>query len=110
MDAEPEPPTPLPGYQVLEVTISPGSPAAGMRLASIRWPAGSIPVSLLRHRKLQDARPGVILAAGDRISVLARTARPSPSRQRHDVAYGRQDSSARVTPPSLNGDTGRPGD
>ena len=73
------PPTPLPGYQVLEVTISSGSPAAGMRLASIRWPAGSIPVSLLRHRKLQDARPGVILAAGDRISVLART--PASSRQ-----------------------------
>jgi CIC family chloride channel protein len=105
-----EPPTPLPGFQVLEVTISPGSPAAGMSLASIRWPAGSIPVSLLRHRKLQDARPGVILAAGDRISVLAWTARPSPSRQRHDEPRNRQDSSARLASPSFSGDTGLPGD
>jgi chloride channel protein, CIC family len=104
------PPTPLPGYQVLEVTVSLGSPAAGMRLASIRWPTGSIPVSLLRHRKLQDAGPGVILAAGDRISVLARTARSSPSRQRHDEPPNRQDISTRMAPPSVNGDTGRPGD
>jgi chloride channel protein, CIC family len=78
-DADVEPPAPLPGYQVLEVTISPGSPAAGTRLASIRWPDGSIPVSVLRQRKLQDPHPGVILAAGDRISVLSpRRARCHP--------------------------------
>jgi chloride channel protein, CIC family len=100
------PPTPLHGYQVLEVTVSPGSPAAGMRLGSLRWPTGSIPVSLLRHRKLHDARPGVILAAGDRISVLARTARPSPSRLHHDGPHDRQHTSARIPPPSLNGDAG----
>jgi hypothetical protein len=80
-----------------------------MRLASIRWPAGSIPVSLLRHRKLQDARPGVILAAGDRISVLARTARPSSSRPGDEEPRGRQHSRARMAPPSPGGDTGQPG-
>jgi chloride channel protein, CIC family len=73
--ADAVPPTPLPGYQVLEVTVSPGSPAAGARLGNIRWPDGSIPVSVLRHRALQDPDPGVILAAGDRISVLARSPR-----------------------------------
>lgn len=107
--ADGAPPAPLPGYQVLEVTVSPGLPAAGMTLGSIRWPAGSIPVSVLRHRRLQDARPGVILAAGDRISVLARTARPSPSRLRHEEPHDAQDSSARKAPPSRNGDTGWPG-
>jgi hypothetical protein len=50
-----------------------------MRLGSIRWPDGSFPVSVLRHRMLQDPEPGVILAAGDRISLLGRTApRPHP--------------------------------
>jgi chloride channel protein, CIC family len=102
------PPTPLPGYQVLEVTVSPGSPAAGKRLGSVSWPAGSIPVGVLRHRALRDPRPGVILAAGDRIIVLARTARPSPSRPRHDRPHDRQDASGRMTPTSL-GDSGSPG-
>ena len=106
-DGEP-PPTPLRGYQVLEVTVSPGSPAAGMRLGSISWPAGSIPVSVLRHRRLRDPRPGVILAAGDRISVLAQTARPSPSRPGHHGPHTGKTASARVAPPSPGGDTGSP--
>jgi chloride channel protein, CIC family len=84
-----EPPTPLPGYQVLEVIIGPGSPAAGMRLASIHWPTGSIPVCVLRHRTLQHPDPGLILAAGDRISVLARAASPSPSRPAHHEPHSR---------------------
>ena len=37
-----QPPDPLPGYQVLEVTISAGSPAAGQTLGDTTWPpAGS---------------------------------------------------------------------
>jgi TrkA-C domain len=99
-----------PGYQVLEVLVSPGSAATGKRLGSIRWPAGSIPVGVLRHRTLHDPRPGVILAAGDRIIVLARTARPSPSRLHYDEPHNRQDSSTRMTPTSLAGDSGSPGD
>ncbi|HEX4655789.1 MAG TPA: hypothetical protein VH307_00145 [Streptosporangiaceae bacterium] len=54
--ARAQPPTPLPGYQVLEVTISAGSPA-DMTLGSIRWPAGSIPVSVLRDRRLETPLP-----------------------------------------------------
>jgi chloride channel protein, CIC family len=99
-----------PGYQVLEVLVSPGSAATGKRLGSIRWPAGSIPVGVLRHRTLHDPRPGVILAAGDRIIVLARTARPSPSRLHYDEPHNRQDSSTRMTPTSPAGDSGSPGD
>jgi CIC family chloride channel protein len=85
-----EPPlTPLPGYHVLEVTLGPASPAAGMTLGSIRWPTGTVPVAVLRHRSLQEPDPGLILAAGDRVSLLApvpdadgngRTAQPD----RHD--------------------------
>ena len=39
------PPTPLPGYHVIEVTIQPGTPAAGAVLGSLTWPPGTVPVS-----------------------------------------------------------------
>jgi chloride channel protein, CIC family len=101
-----EPPTPLPGYQVLEFTVSPGSPAAGTTLGSVRWPPSSIPVSVLRHRALQDPDPGLTLAAGDRISLLAQTARPPSSQQ----ARNEPQSNARTETPASNGDNGRAGD
>jgi len=81
---DPEPPAPLAGYQVLEVTVSPGSPTAGQRLASIRWPAGSIPVAVLRHRTLQDPDPGLALTAGDRVRVLVPPSRTGGDGRRGD--------------------------
>ncbi len=66
-----EPSTPLQGYQVVEVTIEPGSSAAGGALRSVGWPAGMLPVSVLRRRSLQPPDPDLVLAAGDRISLLA---------------------------------------
>ena len=52
-----EPPAPLPGYQVAEITIAAGSPAAGQRLADVAWPPGCTPVSVLRGGRLRPARP-----------------------------------------------------
>jgi chloride channel protein, CIC family len=100
------PPAPLPGYQILEVTIRPGAPAAGARLGSIRWPNGSIPVSVLRHRALQDPDPGLILAAGDRISMLAQTARLSSSLQRHKEPRDTHDSHDRTAQTHTKADAG----
>jgi chloride channel protein, CIC family len=68
--ADGEPPDPLPGYQVLEFTIRGATAAAGRTLGSISLPAGSIPVSVLRDRILREPDPELILAAGDRVSVL----------------------------------------
>jgi len=68
--ADSEPPDPLPGYQVLEFTIRSATAAAGRALGSISLPAGSIPVSVLRNRILRDPDPDLILAEGDRVSVL----------------------------------------
>jgi chloride channel protein, CIC family len=65
------PPTPLPGYQVLEVTLNAGSPAAGKALGTIAWPPGYTPVSVLHDRYLEEACPDYILAPGDRVSLLA---------------------------------------
>ena len=68
--ADGKPPDPLPGYQVLEFTIRGATAAAGRTLGSIRLPAGSIPVSVLRDRILREPEPDLILAAGERVSVL----------------------------------------
>ena len=67
-----QPPTPLPGYQVLEVAIEEGSPAAGQTLGAITWPAGCFLVSVLRNRSLREPDPDLALAPGDRINLLAR--------------------------------------
>ncbi len=64
------PPTPLPGYQVTEITIIPGSPAAGRKLADLTWPAGATPVIVLRGQRLSPPQPELTLAPGDRISLL----------------------------------------
>ena len=81
-DALPQhPPTPLPGYQVTEITIPPGSPATGHRLADLTWPPGSTPVTVLRGHRLRPPEPDLTLAAGDRISLL--TATPGGSSERH---------------------------
>jgi chloride channel protein, CIC family len=64
------PPTPLPGYQVLEITIGPHSPAAGTALGTVSWPPGYLPVSVLHGRSLHDPHPDLVLAPGDRISLL----------------------------------------
>ncbi len=66
------PPTPLPGYRFVEITITAGSPAAGRKLAEVAWPPGSVPVSVLRGRQLRPSRPDITLASGDRVSLLAK--------------------------------------
>jgi len=67
-----DPPTPLPGYQVVEVAVVADSPDAGQAVGSVTWPAGSIPVSVLRDRRLHDPDPGLVLRPGDRVSLLVR--------------------------------------
>ena len=86
------PPTPLPGYRVIEVDIGAASPAAGKSLRSIDWPPGSMPVSVLHDRSLQDPDPDFTLAAGDRVSLLV----PVRSQDRRPPS-GDQPGSARVS-------------
>ena len=73
-----EPPTPLRGYQILEVAITDGSPATGQALRTITWPPGTIPVSVLHHRRLRDPHPDLTLSPGDRIILLTRQADNQP--------------------------------
>ncbi len=79
----PEAPAPLGTYQLIEVTIPDGSPATGQPLRDIAWPPGCVPVAVLDNGTLRDPDPGISLAAGDRISLLAPAAgNPEPSRPR----------------------------
>jgi chloride channel protein, CIC family len=73
-----EPPDPLPGYQLLEITVTAGSPAVGRKLGATTWPAGCIPVSVLDSHTLRDPDPAITLAPGDRINVLT----PDPGHPR----------------------------
>jgi CIC family chloride channel protein len=68
-----EAPAPLPGYQILEITITGDSPAAGKTLGDTTWPPGSLPVSVLDHHTLRDPDLGITLAPGDRVNLLAPT-------------------------------------
>ncbi|MGH3283482.1 MAG: chloride channel protein [Streptosporangiaceae bacterium] len=93
-------PDPLPGYQILEVTIPGDSPAAGHPLGEISWPPGSIPVTILDRYILRDPDPGITVAAGDRIHLLTRTpAHPAPPQppagpDSHLNSHGERDAGA----------------
>jgi len=75
------PPTPLAGYQVAEIAVTAGSPAAGRKLQEVTWPQAGIPVSLQRGRRLGPPDPGITLAEGDRVGLLIPTP-PGPQHQR----------------------------
>jgi len=74
------PPTPLPGYQLIEITITRGSPAAGRTLADVAWPPGSTPVTVLRGHRLRPPQPELTLAPGDRVSLLTASSGGSSER------------------------------
>jgi CIC family chloride channel protein len=65
-----QPPDPLPGYRVVEITVPDDSPSIGQRLSDLSWPAGYLPVSLLRDRYLRPADPELVMRSGDRIALL----------------------------------------
>ena len=66
-----EPPDPLPGYRVVEITLPDDSPTIGSKLSDITWPAGYTAVSLLRNRHLRPLDPHLVMRPGDRIALLA---------------------------------------
>ena len=71
-----------PADRVVELDVAPGTAADGARLDGLAWPAGSVPVSVLRARRYRDGDPGFILRRGDRISLLV----PTPEAANHAEA------------------------
>jgi CIC family chloride channel protein len=72
------PPAPLPGYQVIEITVSGDSTAAGRKLGDLPWPPAGTLVSVLRDRRLRPPDNEITLVAGDRVSLLI----PAPQNSR----------------------------
>jgi CIC family chloride channel protein len=72
------PPTPLPGYRLTEIAITSGSPGAGQKLKDVAWPLASMPLSVLRSRRLRPPHPELVLAPGDHVSLLTSAPDGSP--------------------------------
>ena len=109
-----QPPDPLPGYQILEITISAGSPAAGHTLGDTTWPPGWIPVTVLDNHTLRDPDPRITLTPGDRVNLLAREPHNPQPAHPHDQPASPPDGrhpdapSAVPTPSPLSGEPPRP--
>ena len=97
-------PDPLRGYQILEVTITGDSPAAGQTLGDTAWPPGCVPVSILDNHTLRDPEPGITLAPGDRVNLLA----PAPERSRPQHPRDQPDGSPDGRPPDAQPARQRP--
>ena len=74
------PPTPLPGYRLTEITLSPASPGTGQQLKDVAWPLASIPLSVLRGRRPRPPHPELVLAPGDHVNLLTPAPDGSPER------------------------------
>ena len=104
-DAARKPPTPLSGYDVVEVTIQPETAAAGAAFGALTWPPGYFPVSVRRHNRPRNPDPGLTLSPGDRIVLLARR---TGTRKRLDAQYapgGRTLAGTPVPIPSREGES-----
>jgi hypothetical protein len=67
---EPAPPILLDGHRVIQLAAGESSPATGSKLGQVSWPVGTVPVSVLRDRRVKDPDPNLRLAPGDRTSLL----------------------------------------
>ncbi|HUN77429.1 MAG TPA: chloride channel protein [Solirubrobacteraceae bacterium] len=72
-----EPPTPLRGYELVELAVGPDSPALGRRLDEIAWPDGCRAVAVTEGREVRAAKPGMELRPGERVILLAPTPKPA---------------------------------
>jgi len=69
---------PLGGYEIVEVSIAPESPALGRRLDQISWPPGCLVVAVTEGREIVPPHPDSKIRVGERIILLAPTDAPQP--------------------------------
>jgi CIC family chloride channel protein len=63
--------TPLAGYEIVELTITPGSTAIGLRVDEIVWPPGCLVVAASEEHEVVTLRAQTVLRAGERVILLA---------------------------------------
>ena len=64
------PSAPLRGYQVIEVTVTGDSAAAGRKVGELPWPPAATLVSVLHGHRLRSPVSEITLSPGDRVSML----------------------------------------
>jgi len=64
------PSSPLDGYKIVEIAISPGTPAANKQVSEIPWPAQSRVVAATRGREIVPLHSDTRLQAGERVILL----------------------------------------
>ncbi|MGC2485744.1 MAG: chloride channel protein [Acidimicrobiales bacterium] len=69
-----EPPNPLDGYDVIEITIAPDSPQLGRLIGEVPWPPGCLVVAVTEGSETVAPRGDIELGLGDRVILLAPTA------------------------------------
>jgi chloride channel protein, CIC family len=62
---------PLGGYEILDIRITPDSPAGGRRVADVAWPRGAVVVAVSDGGKIRAALPDTPIRAGERVVLLA---------------------------------------
>ena len=62
---------PLDGYDIVDLSITAQSPAAGRRVSDAPWPQGSIIVAVTVRGELVAALPETTIRTGDRVLLLA---------------------------------------
>ena len=67
------PTSPLEDYQILEIAVSPDSPAIGRRIEDVSWPAGAIVVAVTEGFEIDPPKSEARLHAGERVILLAPT-------------------------------------
>ncbi len=65
------PTTPLTGHEIIEIAVTPDSPALGRRVAELDWPEGARVVAATRGREIVPLGPETRLTAGERLILLA---------------------------------------
>ena len=63
--------TPLTGYEIVEITIGPNSPALGQRVDEISWPPGCLMVAVTEPDARVASHNDTILRDGTRVVLLA---------------------------------------
>jgi CIC family chloride channel protein len=66
-----QPSTPLSGYEILEITIGPDSPALGRRADEVSWPKGSFLAAVTEGHEVTVPDGDTTLRAGERVILLA---------------------------------------
>jgi CBS domain-containing protein len=61
---------PLHGYEIVDISITAGSLAAGRRISEVPWPDGAVVVAVTDAGELTPAPPTMTIRAGERVVLL----------------------------------------